>query len=382
MRAPMPSRPDICRATAAALAERKGSLREITALIGLDGFVDEICGVVETRGPAGEPVMVTSIDRFAQKVARAAGQSSNYEIVVRQTKLGGNGPIMANALALLGLDVTYVGNVGFPDVHPVFAELARRADVRSIAPPAHTDALEFAVGKLMLGKLEPLSEITWENLLGRVGPETFEHLLARSRLIGLLNWTMIPQMSRIWAKLIKDVLPNLPESRHGRRMLFVDLADPEKRTADDLRYALKLLSRMQEHVDVTLGMNLKEAQQVCQALELAAPDDTFASIQTAAAATREALGLACCVVHPRNGAAAATADALASFDGPFVQDPKISTGAGDHFNAGFMLGRVLEMPLEQCLCTGVATSGHYVRTTHSPKPADLIEFIEELPEPQ
>ena len=50
-------------------------------------------------------------------------------------------------------------------------EFARRAKVISIAEPGHTDALEFDDGKLMLGKYQVLEEITWENLLSRVGPE-------------------------------------------------------------------------------------------------------------------------------------------------------------------------------------------------------------------
>ena len=58
-------------------------------------------------------------------------------------KLGGNGPIMANALASAGLSVNYIGAVGFPTLHPVFEEMARRAKVIRIADPGHTDALEL-----------------------------------------------------------------------------------------------------------------------------------------------------------------------------------------------------------------------------------------------
>ena len=383
MRAMSPAdRAAVCQATAAALRERLPTLGEVTALIGFDGFVDEICGVVETRTNARAFTAVPTIARLAEKIAAASGRSSNYEIVVKLQKLGGNGPIMADALAAFGLDVTYVGNLGYPDLHPVFSDFARRADVRSIAPPGHTDALEFGDGKLMLGKLEPLDEVSWENLVGRLGAETFEHLLARSRLIGMVNWTMLPQMSRIWAKLIKDVLPSLPESRFGRRAIFIDLADPEKRTRDDLLYALRMVGKMQEFVDVTIGLNLKEAQQVSAVLGLASPDDFEAGIEDAAHAVRGALEISCCVVHPRSGAAAATADDRVTFFGPFVKEPKISTGAGDHFNAGFMLGRVLGLPAVQCLCCGVATSGHYVRAAESPSALELANFIAELPEPE
>ncbi len=376
----MSSRQELCRRTAQALRERREDLAAIPVLCGFDGFIDEICGVVETRGPAGEPATVPTIDRLARKIAGAAGQSSNYEILVRRVKIGGNGPIMADALARLGLDVTYVGNLGYPDLDPIFSDFARRADVRSIAPPAHTDALEFEDGKLMLGKLEPLAEITWENMTRRLGPETFEHLLSRSRLIGMVNWTMIPQMSRIWARLIADVLPQLPESRHGRRAVFIDLADPEKRTRDDLRYALRLLAKMQEHVDVTLGLNLKEARQVCGVLGIACTDD--AQNLDIAAGIRGELELDCCVVHPRTGAAAATFEDRADVPGPFTRQPKISTGAGDHFNAGFVAARLLGLQLDACLCAGVATSGHYVRTARSPDAQGLADFIESLPDPE
>ena len=50
----------------------------------------------------------------------------------------------------------------------------------------------------------------------------------------------------------------------------------------------------------------------------------------------------------------------------YIRMPLITTGAGDHFNAGFMHGRLLGLPPENCLTVGVCTSGHYVRTAHSP----------------
>jgi sugar/nucleoside kinase (ribokinase family) len=91
----------------------------------------------------------------------------------------------------------------------------------------------------------------------------------------------------------------------------------------------------------------------------------------------------CFVIHPRRGAAAATSDGHSAwFAGPFVKEPKISTGAGDHFNAGFCLGRVLGFGLEESLCTGVATSGYYVRTAISPSSQQLAEFATNLPKPQ
>ncbi len=373
------SREEICASTSAKLRAAVPTLKNLPATVGLDGFVDEIIAVVDKRQDNVRYEPVRSIGQLGTKILNAAGQSSNYELVVKQTKLGGNGPIMANALASMGLDVTYIGNLGFPTIDPVFADFAKRAKVISIAEPGHTDALEFDDGKLMFGKHESLKDINWQNLIARVGKDKLKSLLASSKLIGMVNWTMLPFMSDIWKKLLEEIIPQIPRTD---RKLFVDLADPEKRTHADILDALKTLTRFQEHLDVILGLNLKEAGEVGDVLGLPGRNDPEASIRESASAIREKLNLSCVVVHPRRGAAAATKDEEAQFEGPFVQQPKISTGAGDHFNAGFCVGRVLGMGLEESLCVGVATSGYYVRSAESPATKDLAEFIAKLPPSQ
>lgn len=367
------------QATAEALRQAAPGLPGLSAVLGFDGFVDEIISVVEKRHGPDRYDPVEGIAAMARKILAAAGESSNYELMVDQVKLGGNGPIMANALASLGLGVTYLGSVGYPALHPVFAEFAARARVVGIAEPGHTDALEFADGKLMLTKLQSLGDVNWVNLVGRVGLPELASLIGGARLIGVLNWTMLPRVGEIWDGLVAEVFPSLPKAS---RTLFVDLADPEKRTREDLRGALAGIQRFQEHADVILGLNLKEATQVAEVLGLPDRPDREAAIEEDAALIRRTLSLSCVVIHPRKAAAAATEGETARFAGPFVQHPKISTGAGDHFNAGFCLSRVLGMDLEASLCAGVACSGYYVRTARSPSAVELAEFVDELPDPE
>jgi sugar/nucleoside kinase (ribokinase family) len=322
---------------------------------------------------------VRTIDDLGQKIKNAAGESSNYELVVKRRKLGGNGPIMANALVNLGVSLTYIGNLGYPTIDPVFADLAKRATVHSIGEPAHTDALEFEDGKLMLGKLQPLNDANWDNLIRRVGKEKLIDIMSGSRLIAMLNWTMLPHMTHVWAKLLDEIIPNI--ERHNR-VLFIDLCDPEKRTPGDIVDAMRMLTRFQDQVDVILGLNLKESEEIADVLGLPGRSDPEGAIEENAKAIREELKLACVVIHPRRAAAAATENESARFDGPFVQQPKISTGAGDHFNAGFCLGRVLGFSLAESLCAGVGTSGYYVRSGESPTAQQLAEFTCTLPPPQ
>ncbi|WP_422931256.1 hypothetical protein [Singulisphaera sp. PoT] len=369
-------RGQICASTSRKLATGLGEAAKARALLGFDGFVDEIIAVVDKRYVDGRFDPVRTIGAMGDKIRAAAGESTNYELVVKHRKLGGNGPILANALACLGMGVSYVGSLGLPVPDPVFAEFASRAELISIAQPGHTDALEFDDGKVMLGKNGSLNEIHWETIVERVGEERLEGLIGGANLVGMLNWTMIPRMSQIWERLADEVLPKLGQ---GPRIIFIDLADPEKRTPEEIRAALGLLRRFQEHAEVILGLNLKEALQINAVLDLPSHADPEGAIADEARAIREALGLSCVVIHPRRAAAAATATEAAKFDGPFVRQPIISTGAGDHFNAGFCLGRILGLDLAESLCAGVSTSGYYVRTAKSPSLAELAEFVAELP---
>jgi sugar/nucleoside kinase (ribokinase family) len=375
-----PTREQICQSASKKLIAAAPTLGAKRAAIGLDGFVDEIIAVVDKRHSLEAYNEVDTIATFGRKVSDAAGKSANFELVVKRMKLGGNGPIMANALAAAGVGVTYVGAVGHPAIHPVFQEMAEQATVLSIGEPGHTDALEFADGKLMLGKYtREMSEVNWDNLMARVGKDRWVQLLEESDLVGMVNWVMLPFLGQIWEKSLELGYPN----RRGKnRILFIDLCDPEKRTHADILAAMETLTKYQEHVDVILGLNLAETSAIAAVIDLPIKGDAEAQIVQTAQRIREKLNLHCVVVHPRRGAAAATAGESGTFAGPFIEDPKISTGAGDHFNAGFCLGRVLGLDLNESLCVGTATSGYYVRTGVSPTAAQLADFIAELPPPQ
>src|SRR5258708_7893092 len=193
----------------AKLDEAKG----LTAFIGLDGFVDEILHVVDKRESAEKYARLPTISRLAERLAGAAGRSANVELVSQLVKLGGNGPIMANALASLGLKVTYLGNLGYPNLHPVVADFATRAEVCSIAEPGYTDALEFEDGKVMLVKHQSLRQMNWENIKSRFGQEKFAALLGKSDLVGFVNWTMLTAMSDIWSAVLQEICPEMKGPR-------------------------------------------------------------------------------------------------------------------------------------------------------------------------
>ena len=341
-------------------------------LVGLDGFVDTILHVVSKRESATKYTRMAKIEEFAGRVSAAAGQSANFEMVTQMVKLGGNGPIMAHALGSYGTKVTYIGNLGSPNVHPIFNDFARDNDLYSIAEPGYTDAIEFEDGKLMCGKHESLKQITWETILKHLPEEKLVKKFNDSSLIALVNWTMLPHMNGIFNKILKDVAPSLSG---GKRWVFFDLADPAKRTREDIAEVLKIIAKFQKFFRVILGLNFSESRQIGEVLGIKPPLETYEAVTTHAAHIQDKLKIETVVIHPTRFAAAADARGATYVAGPYVPKPKITTGAGDHFNAGFCIGRLLDGDLATSLQIGVATSGFYVRKAASPSLADLKKFL-------
>ena len=254
--------PELRAACASQLQSNATKVGALNAFVGFDGFVDEILHVVDKRESTDKYTRLTTITKYAERLAGAANKSTNVEMVSQLTKLGGNGPIMANALASFGLKVCYVGNLGYPNLHPIFTDFAKRAEVHTIAEPGYTDALEFEDGKIMCGKHSALRDVNWANIQSRFGLENFTNELQGSQFVGFVNWTMLTSMNDTWAAILKDVCPKLTGQR---RNIFFDLADPEKRTRTDILKALSLITEFEKFFDTILGLNEKEAYEIGKA---------------------------------------------------------------------------------------------------------------------
>ncbi|MCG8521745.1 MAG: ADP-dependent glucokinase/phosphofructokinase, partial [Pseudomonadales bacterium] len=203
----MTDRTAIAKAAAAGLRDFSIRVGQTPVIIGFDGFVDSIIDVVDKRIDTETYEPVHTIADFGGRISAAAGRSSNIELVTKIEKLGGNGPIMANAMARAGFDVTYIGPLGEGVIHPVFNGFAKIATVHSIADPAHTDALEFDDGKLMLGKHASLKHVNQGTIDSHLGREEYVGLIRRTKFLGMVNWTMLTRLNTIWEALIDDVLP-------------------------------------------------------------------------------------------------------------------------------------------------------------------------------
>ena len=343
------------------LARKSGLVSGKCALVGFDGFVDKIMSAVDRREGRGRNFQrIPTIEQFAQRIASAAGKSTNIELYRQQEKLGGNGPIMAHALLETGMNVKYIGSLGRPQVHPVFEEFAGRTDAVSLCQPGLTTAIEFEDGKIMLGETASLDDINYRGILKTVGEGKFIDAISRADLVALVNWTMIPQMSAIFAAIIAKILPNIGP-KEGGRYFFIDLADPEKRTDGDIKSVLATIKRFSNHGHVTLGLNLKEAQRVFQLTGNKPPASDEEGLKTMARRLCQELDIHTVVIHPRDSAVCAHKGDAWWTPGPFEENPVIETGAGDHFNAGYATAQIIGLSPPACLTVAVAASDACVR---------------------
>lgn len=360
-----------------ALSEKLKSIDPLKkALIGLDGFVDEVVHVVDKRTGIEDYVRLDSMAEYGRRITRSAGFSTNIEMVTMRQKLGGNGPIFANSLISYGADVTYIGALGIPDIHPVFKDMVSRCGAISIANPARTDAIEFFDGKIISSKLEPLGDVNWRSIEEKVGAPRFAELIGQCDLVGFENWTMVYYMSEVLEHIITDVLPRL-RIREPKPFIFFDLADPEKREGKEVKRALKLIGEFRGYFTVVLGLNKKEACEIAELLGLNIESYDRQDLKELAGYIYSKTNVDILAVHPLREACAVTKDGYYIAQGPYTEKPRLTTGAGDNFNSGFILGVITGLSPEESLLLGAATSGFYVRHMRSPELPEIIIFLDD-----
>jgi sugar/nucleoside kinase (ribokinase family) len=359
------------------LLDLAARLRAVTRLpsvaIGFDGFVDEMISVVAERQSLTAFQPVPDISTFGGMISRAAGHSSLREIVVNAVHPGGCAVNLGDGLAALGVSVDVFATLGQP-LHPAFAETVSK--FRSCQSwgkePGRTLAYEFSDGKLMFSAVSQLADFTPEHVERMLADGVYAEACAQARVIALTDWTLYPHMTAVWRFLQEKVYAKL----NHRPAFMIDLVDPSSRSPDDIRAMLDTLPQFEKFGPLTLGLNGNEANILARLLNLSeARDDAEASL-VQAQALRVRLGISEVAVHRIKHASVANASEPALLSGPYCDQPRKSTGAGDRFNAGYCLGLLLQLNPRARLACATACSGFFVRQARSATLAELADSVQ------
>jgi hypothetical protein len=348
---------------------------DTTVLVGFDGFIDTILQVVDQRQSATEYTRVPTLKVLASASRQPPIKAPTSSLSFRKQSWAATGRSWRTHLRRWLCDNLLRHDRFFRISHEVFHELAARAEMclsRNPPSPMPTNSMMENSSRASTRRLpKSMSKRSASASALMSGA-----MRGKSRAIsGMVNWTMLPHHTEVWRRIQTD-FPGIEND--ARKTLFFDLADPEKRTPDDIAEALETLSDFGTKHDVVLGLNEKEGLRVAEVLGLTVRGDGEERIASLAAIFGLHSMSPFVWFTRRLYAGAASRDDVAVVHGPFTSKPKISTGAGDHFNAGFCCGLLAGGDLETALQIGAGTSGLLCAASAKPVALRLSFFLRSL----
>jgi hypothetical protein len=340
--------------------------------VGFDGYIDKIQKAVKTRTKESVDYYPT-LKEFAKRIDKASGKSGQVELVTQEIKIGGNAPIMSNALGALGVPSYCLCNAGYPVKHPEFNNLHEKVETLSIGEPAETNALEFNDGKMILSELSTFRKINWEYVKQVKDKDEITTKCSDSSVLALVGWCNPDHATDIWKGILNEVMPNYST----KDLIFFDLADPTKKNKEDLLDVLEVIKSYTKFGKVILGINENETNKLFNILALEYPGNAPESpdLEEKGRFIYSIMNIEGLLIHPNDRSIMITADQIINLDGLVIMEPKISTGGGDNLNAGFCTGYILGFTMEESMILGMATSGAYVKHGTSPDIPSIISYL-------
>ena len=337
------------------------------ALIGFDGYIDKL---VRPRRSQNTEDYFDTVAEFAQLLLTLGGTSSDIAVRCMFEKIGGNGPLLAEALAEKGVSCTCIGAMGLPELAPPYRELEKKLRLISVADCASSYALEFNNGKIMLGDADSFLTIGWRELREKLGPALPE-LFQAAQLICFANWSGLPRSTELLEGIITDIGPTLAG---GRRKIFFDLADPSAKSDAQFQELFSALERMQPFFHRVVGLNPKECLLVFNRFYGRQEADFSPEMLCALLRDFPADEI---VIHDAGCAYVGLAgQEPLKVKGRFLTRPRISVGAGDNFNSGYCLGMLCELSPAACAMLGNEAAVGFMEQGTPVKLEQLIASLE------
>lgn len=341
----------------------KSLLENKSALVGFDGFIDALFKIKKEAGENNSSYFdkIKSIGEYIVK----KDTSFCLEVEDIKTKIGGNAPILANALGSLGIQTDLIGALGFPEINPYFKKIAENCSLKSIAEPGMAYIYEFGDGKIMFSNSRSINAVNWANLKELVSLDFLIERFNSNNLFCLLNWSEIIGMTSILEGILEDVFPKIELKN---KITFFDLSDFSNRSQTDILSAIELINEFGKQTKTVLGLNKNELNK----LYLLLFGEVDSNVYNQGKALFNYLKIEILVIHNSKETYVFSQKNEYHAIPELIKNPLMSTGAGDHFNAGFCCGLLANLELNECLILANSVASYYIKTGESPNINNII----------
>jgi len=360
---------ETARAVEAARAQLPATLPSDRVVFGFDGYVDRVREVVADRQDPDDYDRLDTLAGFGDRVQQsvAADSSLSFEWLQHGTRTGGHTSHLARAFGQWGFDPVMIGMFGDP-LLDVFAEEFGEYEQHTLGEPGYTDAVEFDDGKLMLIENGDTTNLDWEYLTERVDRETILAAIDGAALLGAGYWAETPDLPDVLGGVadLWDDLDDPPST------VIVDPGDVRKLDAERLQNGGDAIGCLADRTRVVVSANRAETQLLAETYA----NEQSADLESHAGTVFETLDPSLFVAHGVDRSLVVSGEGSTSVAVPSVDDPELTTSAGDHFNAGLSLALVAGVDPAGAVVVGNAVAGAFVRSGEPPSFETVRSFVD------
>ena len=355
-------------------------LQKKQILAGFDGFIDTLArpvqnssvGSVGENGSDKKNEFFETIGEFGAYIAAHANRSTSVQYETSRKRMGGNMPNFVAALDALSVPAMAVGMLSDEAgaIDPIFAGLGKERF--SFLAAGSAMAFEFTDGKIFFSPVETGGVIRGEKMFPRIEkafPE-FCTFTAAADLIAFLNWSELPFSPDLWEDVfIKALYPAPPDKT---RFAFFDLSDTSAKSRLEIEGLISLLRKTGGRRATILSLNKNEAADINRKT---GGKNSSSNIMSEIA---ESLYSRFCldelvIHHCEESISLSPADGLVRVRCAVNSCPKVSTGAGDNFNAAYCFASLAGLPAAEKLIFANAYAAAYIASGSSPPLAVLLK---------
>jgi sugar/nucleoside kinase (ribokinase family) len=342
-------------------------------VLGIDGFIDQVWQVVETRTTDNNYVLIDKMQKFGELIVNRKEGGMANELIKKRRSYGGFTANTGKALGNLELSTTLLGMYGKEGIDKIFDELSKKCTLISIGDPVISTILEFTDGKIMMPNLDDLLRFTWDDFVNALGADQLEKILLEADVLSLGYWSNMPAFDEFMNKLNENYFHTKCPKR-----LFFDFANIKKRSKEAIIDTFKVLERINNKIPVTLSLNEHEAvllfsyygkEFLERSLEDAQSTDSIRSI----------IGLDELIVHtPKYAVISSVSEGVGILEQDYCEAPVITTGAGDTFNGGYIASCLEQLNAVERLAIANAATRYYIGNGHTPSREELLSEIKRI----